>query len=122
MRGRSFACTARFVRSLISSFFAATRSTSIWPCSGRCVRSCQSICTSARSKGMCCSASQVICSCSSAGVIWGMVIFLMITEWPLTRRATSRPLTLWKSLWSPSTTAPELMMWPSTIVWAGSGW
>ncbi len=70
---------------------------------------------------MCCSASQAICSASSAGVIWGMVIFLMITEWPLTRSATSRFFTLWKSFCSPSTTAPELMMWPSTIVCSGNG-
>jgi hypothetical protein len=78
--GLSLASTAMALRSSSSSRLAATRRTSICPWSWRRVSTCQSTSTSARSKGMCCSASQVICSWSSAEVIKGMVIFLMITE------------------------------------------
>ena len=46
---------------------------------------------------MCCSASQWICSSSSAGVIAGIVIFLMITECPDARSATSRPFAVSES-------------------------
>ena len=38
--------------------------------------------TTLMSNGMCCSASQWICSSSSPAVIIGTVIFRMMTDWP----------------------------------------
>jgi hypothetical protein len=50
---------------------------------------------------MCCSASQLICSRSSAGVMSGIVIFLMITLCPLTRMRDVAVLLLVEELVQP---------------------
>src|SRR5579884_767332 len=75
------------------------------------------------SKGMCCSASQWICSSSSFGVIIGTVIFRTMTLCPYTPIAMSRCWIFpsWKRRASASITVPEFMTWPSMIVCGGSG-
>ena len=75
------------------------------------------------SKGMYCSASQVIELASSPSVIAGSVIFLTITALPESDAATSRFLmpSRSKSRRMASATAVPSMMAPSTMVSAGSG-
>src|SRR5438270_9527871 len=108
------------------SFFAATRSTSIWPVplswSGG-VRICTSMFTSFTSKGMYCSASHCMLSWSSSWDMRGMEIFLMITLWPETPMATSRLFSLyWVISWRmASTIAVEFIKAPSTMASGGRG-
>jgi hypothetical protein len=71
---------------------------------------------------MYCSASHWIDSSSSSCVIFGMLIFLMITEWPETPIAASRFFSLY---WATrpriaSTIAVEFISAPSTIASGGS--
>src|SRR5438067_5924048 len=108
------------------SFLAATSSTSIWPVpvsTSAGVRIWTSMFTSLTSKGMYCSASHWIDSSSSSCVIFGIEIFLMITEWPLTPMATSRFFSLYwlTSCRMASTMAVEFISAPSTITSGASG-
>ena len=75
------------------------------------------------SKGMCCSASQWICSSSSAAVMMGTVILRMMTLCPETLSATSFCLmrASWKTRCSTSTTFPASITCPSTMVCGGRG-
>ncbi len=107
------------------SFFAATSSTSIWPVpvsTSAGVRIWTSMFTSLTSKGMYCSASHWMLSSSSSWVIFGMLIFLMMTECPETPMAASRFLSLYcvTRLRIASTMAVEFISAPSTMASGGS--
>ena len=67
---------------LIMSFFAATRSTSIWFAPMSSLRIWKSRQTSSMSNGTCCSASQKIASCASSEDILSMTTFLTMTARP----------------------------------------
>ena len=76
------------------------------------------------SKGMCCSASQVICSASSAAVISGHGDLADDDALPVDadRHVARRDLLLVPKIVSrASMTAARFMMCPSTMVCAGSG-